>query len=367
MKGKIANILNFTCKALTIIILAGLVSCSKWTTGDETEFPLSFVASANGIVEANLKNSGTGNTRALVENVTDLQNYPISILAKATKETSTYPIFSNEKLYYTQNEKIWKYDNTQYWIPEADYYFSAFAPYAGASGSTVTNCLSNGTVSVTGEDSSPAIKITGYNTGKGSNFDARTEDLLFATTTRYNSYTSNTVDYSPVLLDFSHKLACVSFYIRNTTNSDITSITDISLRGIQYKCNIDVNTTSVNITPDSDTTNNNTTNYFKSDNRTSSEGAFLPKGMSEIEYKPLFDCEYLTVLPQPLWGNDIIKLQFKEGEGGTNNIRTLKLGKIESVRRWEEGKKYRYNISITSTDIIFQVVEVPWIEHEVEL
>ena len=355
------HILKLADKALVIILLGCLVSCSKWNTEIESDIPLSFVATANGIVEADLKSSATKSPNALVENATHLKQYPISILAKATKGSTTYPIFSNEKLYYS-NENIWDYDNTQYWIPEADYYFSAFAPYACPSGYNVENSLSNGTVALTETNSSPVLTITGYNTGKDSGFDARTEDLLFDQTERLNSYTSNVVDYSQVLLDFSHKLACVSFYIRNTTNTDIISLTNISLQGIQYQCDINVSTTSCSIFPDENRTNS-TNNFFQSTDRTgSSPNPFLPKGMSEEQYKPLFDCEFLTVLPQALWGNDI-PLTFTDGA----KEKKMNLGNIESVRRWEEGKKYRYNISITSTDIIFQVVEVPWIEHEVEL
>ena len=43
------------------------------------------------------------------------------------------------------------------------------------------------------------------------------------------------------------------------------------------------------------------------------------------------------------------------------------LGTIEGITRWQPGKKYRYNITISSEDIIFQVSEIPWIEHNVEL
>ena len=101
--------------------------------------------------------------------------------------------------------------------------------------------------------------------------------------------------------------------------------------------------------------------------------AILPVGSwydEENDYKPLFDCEILTLLPQILYERNDIYLTFKVHRGSPNNdVKTysLNLGDIEGIRDWKAGKKYDYTISITSTEILFQVVEVPWIEHDVEL
>ena len=83
---------------------------------------------------------------------------------------------------------------------------------------------------------------------------------------------------------------------------------------------------------------------------------------------PLFDCEMLTLLPQTLFDQDIIlTLTVHTGDVSSGTTYSYNLGNIEALREWKAGKKYNYSISITSTDILFQVVEVPWIEHDVEL
>ena len=236
----------------------------------------------------------------------------------------------------------------------------------GNSGIGAGKTLSNGTASFSNAGGNPALTITGYNTGKftsGSTvIDARSEDLLVSHYVRDNTHSS---DYSVVPLDFSHILSCISFSIRNTTNNDITKVSAISLNGLKYKCDISLNTTSVSVTPSAET------GSMTSSERIPETGAaaFLPKGMAETDYKNLFDCEILTLLPQVLYGNNII-LTFKvhKGTNDTNGTDySYNLGNNEALREWKAGKKYNYNISITSTDILFQVVEVPWIEHEVEL
>ena len=105
------------------------------------------------------------------------------------------------------------------------------------------------------------------------------------------------------------------------------------------------------------------------------QSPFLPKGMSEQQAKPLFDCTDLTVLPQYTFGkndsgNEInITLSFRvhNSAGGAGVKYTGNLSNIDNIPKWEAGKKYKYNITISSKYITFQVQEVPWIKHEIEL
>ena len=371
-----------------LAIMTGLLSCSKELEQDGglvSDMPLVFSPTADwpqmgsgdlsgsGTRSGNGTWNGTGTgavTKALVESAEDLKQYGISLFATATKGEDTYPVFNNDNLKFTGDS--WNYDITKYWIPGASYSFAAFAPYAGTAGQGVK--LSNGTVSVSATATAPSITITDYNSGKGNNFDARCEDLLYAAHFRDNTNASN---YSAVPLQFEHLLSCITFYIRNATNYDIASIDNIKLGGLEYQCTINVSPDATYIEPIELGQLEDSSPYFTGERRpvTGETTPFLPKGMSEQQAKPLFDCTYLTVIPQNTFGkndseNDInitlsFRVHYTAGDAGVEY--TGNLSNIDNIPRWEAGKKYRYNITISSQDIIFQVQEVPWIEHEVEL
>ena len=350
---------------LVAVLGAGLLSCSKGATEPEGPgagsgtTPLAFSPMAGWPVVAQ---SGT---RGLVTSAQELQSYDISLLSAAVLAGNTYGIFNNDVLTYSTTAGEWGYENIRYWIPEAKYTFGAFAPYASTTSSGGKN-ISNGTVSNSGSATDPSITITDYITGKTNSFDARSEDLLYASYTRDNTYTS---DYSAVPLQFNHLLACVSFYIRNTTDTDITHIDGIELVGHQYKCNIiNVGISSAVLTPDSEVVDSGE-NYFDGEDRDgTAEVPFLPKAMTEEQFKSLFDCENLTVLPQTVFGKGVqLKFTIHYSNSSEFVVYTGNLGSIESIPAWEQGKKYRYNITISSENIYFQLVEVPWIEHEIEL
>ena len=374
-------------------MMAGLLSCSKVLEQDGglvSDMPLVFSPTADWpqMGNGNLSGSGTrsGNgtwngtgtgagTKALVESAEDLRQYGISLFATATKGGNTYTVFNNDNLKFNYIDGSWNYDITKYWIPGARYSFTAFAPYAGNVG-TAGN-ISNGTVTQTGTATGPSISITGYNSGRvtsGAPFDARCEDLLYA---EHNRNNTNASDYSAVPLKFEHLLSCITFYIRNATNNDIASIDTIKLGGLEYKCTINVSPDATYIEPIALGQSEDSSPYFTGDKRplTGETSPFLPKGMSEQQAKPLFDCTYLTVIPQNTFGknssgNNInitlsFRVHYTAGDAGVEY--TGNLSNIDNIPRWEAGKKYRYNITISSQDIIFQVQEVPWIEHEVEL
>lgn len=337
-------------KSLFVILLVtGLLSCSRVTGPDvpENNIPLVFTTFADWGVKSN----------SLVNDSDDLQLYPISILANATANGDEDAAFKNDRLYYDGDE--WKYDQIRYWIPGAKYSFAAFAPFASAGDYDGGNKLSNGSVSYS-DDPAPVLEITEYNTIAT---DSRSEDLMVAHYVRDNS---SSKDYSVVPLTFEHILSCVTFSIRNTMNEDVTKLSEIQLSGLKYKCNITLNPTSVSVVCSDDVDLS-----VASENRVSQDDGtpFLRKGMSEKEYKPLFDCGVLTLLPQRLYGNDI-KLTFKIHRDASDNVGksySLNLGSVEALREWKAGKKYDYMMSITSKDVLFQVVEVPWIEDNVEL
>ena len=363
-----------------------LLSCSKSSLEQEggllSEIPLVFSPTAGWPEIANGSAAGTGagdgagagtgtgtgtgagsGTKALITSASELQQYGISLFATASKDANTYVVFNNDLLKYSNS--AWNYDITKYWIPGASYSFTAFAPYAGNVG-TAGN-ISNGTVTQTVTATGPSISITGYNSGRvtsGTPFDARCEDLLFASHIRDNTTGS---DYSSVPLHFNHLLSCLSFKIRNATSTDIKAVESISLTGLHYEAEINVSNITATISPTAKTVGESE-GFFAGNNLTGTTvNPFLPKGMSEEQFKDLFDCTDLTVLPQTIYGKEIkIKFTVRYSNGSSTDY-SGNLGTIEGITMWQPGKKYRYNITISSEDIIFQVSEIPWIEHNVEL
>ena len=108
--------------------------------------------------------------------------------------------------------------------------------------------------------------------------------------------------------------------------------------------------------------------YFSGDERGDNTTTFLPAGMSEADFKPLYDCTDLTVLPQDVYGNAVIlKFTVHFSGNASGSEYSANLGTIESLTRWYPGKRYQYNFTISSEDILFQVSEVDWIKHTVKL
>ena len=346
-------------KLVYIAVMALLLSCSKGGVEPllpegESGVPVAFSPSADWQTVSGAKSSGT---KALIEDADDLKKYSISLLGNAVRGGETYPVFKNHELSWSSSEG-WHYSPTKYWIPEANYSFAAFCPYA-TNDESIAVSISNGNVSVSGTDSNPVITITDYNTAHSN---AKNEDLLFAKTVRDNR---SSEDYSQVELQFEHLLSCLTFNVRNTSQDAITAVRDIALEGLLTLCDISIDLESATVTNKTDFSYN----FGGTERNGNSTNSFLPGGMGQSDFKPLFECESLTVLPQDTYNKDII-LAFTAyfGEDDTKGTPyTLNLGKIDSIRKWEKGKKYSYNISISSKDIIFQVVEVPWREHNVTL
>lgn len=301
-------------------------------------------------------------TKALVGSDEGLRTNSFSLLATVTNHGNTSAAFGNDRLRYDEANFTWTYGSPKYWVPQSHYTFGAFWPYASTSESQLTN----GTVSYSADGGTPTLTISGYNTGKvGNTFDARSEDLLFTSYTRDNTAAN---DYSPVPLQMGHLLSSLSFKVRNATSNPITHITDISLTGLKYRCNLTVTPSEATITSDGTVVGTEET-YFSGDECTGDNTTpFLPAGMSEAQFKPLYDCTDLSVLPQDVYGNPVVlKFTVHFSGNASGSEYSANLGTIESLTRWYPGKRYLYNFTISSKDILFQVSEVDWIEHNIKL
>lgn len=302
-------------------------------------------------------------TKALVGSDEGLRTKAFSLLATVANNGNTSAAFGNDKLWYDEANFTWTYGSPKYWVPQSHYTFGAFWPYA----SSTERQLTNGTVSYSEDSGTPTLTIEGYNTGKGDKFDARSEDLLFTSYTRDNTAAN---DYSPVPLQMGHLLSSLSFQVRNATSNPITHITNISLTGLKYMCKITVTPSEATITSDDAVVGTNEA-YFSGDQLGDNTTEYLPAGMSEADFKPLYDCTDLSVLPQDVYGKLVpvilkFTVHFSENDASGSEY-SANLGTIESLTRWYPGKRYLYNFTISSEDILFQVSEVDWIEHNIEL
>lgn len=146
-----------------------------------------------------------------------------SVEANSTKGL----IFNNTKVYESGN--AFKYDDTQYWIANAQYYFTAIAPYSEAKWSyTLTDAkdAQTGTISFNNENA-------------GAN-----QDLLFAYTKPAKTAEQITTQPSAVGFTFSHLLSRVRFVFENgfASTSNITlKVTEVKITNAHKQGTIAVN------------------------------------------------------------------------------------------------------------------------------
>lgn len=122
---------------LSIVLAAAvLVGCNKENTLGSVEKP------EIGFGEAFVNNS----TKAADLNNANLVDF--GVFGAITVGTEKGKIFDNDRVYKNSSNDF-VYDNTQYWIPSAQYYFTAIAPYqsgADAAWSYATDEAQNGTI-----------------------------------------------------------------------------------------------------------------------------------------------------------------------------------------------------------------------------
>lgn len=344
------NRILYILAAVTLV----LFSCSKLPLG---QGEISQLESNVPIEAAPAVQSGNDgwSTKALINSSTDLQALSISLFGFADTGTETYPVFENDILSYSQG--VWGYGAVKYWIPGAYYTFGAFCP----SVANANKSISNGEVSY----NSGTLTISNYVTGRTDSFDARSEDLLYCFYERDNSTTN---DYSAVPLQMQHLLSCLEFRIRNSANYDIVRIEEIYLANLEDIGTLHLDMQIGTISWDKSVSYGEP--YFTREDRIGTNAVpFLNAGMQSGDSKPLFDCTYLTVLPQQVYGKDIyLVFTAYRSEADTEGTKyNINLGTIGTPVQWESGKKYRYTFSINSKDITFQVSEIPWKEDNITL
>lgn len=114
-------------------------------------------------------------------------------------------ILTNERVY---NDGVWKYDNTQYWVPQANYEFTAFAPRTNA------DITAHWTYTPTTTDGKTTADngVVNFNNA-GATAD---QDFIFAYATRDLTSTAK-LESAPdkVHFTFAHQLSKITFKFNN--------------------------------------------------------------------------------------------------------------------------------------------------------
>lgn len=175
-----------------ILVATALMGCNKENTLDSLEQPeIGF-----GYVFVNNTTKATDLSTA---NLTEF-----SVFGALTVNSSTGKIFENDRVYKKASDFV--YDNTQYWIPNTQYHFTAIAPYQtgdAAAWTYATSEAQNGTIT----------------------YDASSDiDLLFAYVKPAKTAATITAQPEEVGFNFNHLLSRARFTFVNNV-PEISNIT----------------------------------------------------------------------------------------------------------------------------------------------
>lgn len=216
----------------------------------------------------------------------------------------------NKNVWYDEGKDMWIYNDVEYWIPGATYYFKAVYPA--------------GIASVDNDDTTQAVTIYGFDITKQ-------QDILVATTDRNGlevDDNGNPTGGSMVRLQFQHLLANVMIKIKSQI--DGVAITSVKLG------NLDNNSTY------------NGSTWLISGNTTYvdyTEPTTLTKGADLVD----------------VTGGGFLVIPANSNE----KTLTIEANKTYNLTipngKWEIGKRYTYTIEIKQDDIVF-VDDAPYVE-----
>lgn len=273
---------RFLAAALSLVLCTGLQSChnEKISSG----YPILFRCADVTRAEAT---------------ITDLQDNGFDVNAYFTANGSEFSF--TKSLSYDNVSGIWGYNDIEYWLPGATYYFKALYP-------TDAGTIDNST-------SAQSLTI--------SNFDVTSQtDLLVAETEAIvvDASIGSPTGGSVVNLQFKHLLACVEIKIKSSINVTINKIT---LNDIENFCKY-------------------SNGWQSNGNRTDLEIT------SDVELTPGADAQSVTgsILVVPIMtGYETITI-----EASNKTYSNISLPENTS---WKNGRKYTYVAEIKQNDIIF--------------
>lgn len=283
-------------------------------------------------------------SRALIENMSDLQQQQLKLYASYTLDGRTAPLFDAVPLYYDATLPGWDYAATQYWIRGASYSFFAISPF-------ITPC--------TYSESQGALTLTNYESSTSG------ADVIYATAMRN---LAEAEDFSTVFLSFRHACAAVKFNLVNASNATVTDVRNIRLVGLHNKGNFRIEADgSASWTLDSSTISpTGATQPFGG-------ACTLPEGGLPVNLNvkhSLYDNGAIVVPPQSIYKTGVtFHLEYiKKGET-EYAVRDIELGLLggSTPTEWKAGEKYEYNLTITDNTITTEVRVVDWVDHYVDL
>ena len=191
---------------------------------------------------------------------------------------------------------------------------------------------------------------------------------------------SGGTDPSAVPITLRHALAAVNFRIRNGSDNKIEKIENLVFSGLKYQCDISLGAlTSENADGQNilSVSSAGYSNILSQDKGYSSLVFSIPEGGIEpnmSEYYSLSGGAFMVVPQRVIDGGSAaprdISLTFDVWfEGGVYRsfIVNLSDNTTAGTEEWKEGMKYTYSITLTGTDIIFDVIVVDWIDDNVQL
>lgn len=270
--------------------------------------------------------------------LSDIQNGGFGVWATfSNSEQTNYPLMENTHVTYESG--AWEYDDTKYWIDNTVFNFVAAYPYDEA-GNIFT--FANNAVSL-------SVRET-----------PSTEDYLLATAT----VDTSAEGFDPgnaVELKFGHLLTNVNLQIwrdGGKHQNDDMRIKKVTLSNIRkggtYSSSTDAWTSLTNETLDLKYENNNPTAF---------DGAAIVKdGSLTFGGTPSKPFEDMLLLPQTN-NNVSLKIEYELLRQGAEDWETAEL-ETELPIKWEVGKKYTYNVVLSSVKYItvyyIQTKVDPW-------
>lgn len=298
----------FRTTYLALLLIAGL-SCNNDPMPDapKGKYPILFRCSDE--------------TRAVatVDSMKDDEN-GFDVYAYIEASTNTNVNFY-KNVWWDKDQRMWLYDDIEYWVVGATYWFKAIYPAMDsikqfAENATVNNSNSTQTVTITGYD------ITSQ------------KDILVATTGALVVDENGAPNGGPTIvsLNFQHLLANVTIKVLSELATPV-DVERIELRNIaskgDYNCSWNIaNYSSRTFGIDSDIT--------------------LNKAESETDYTDITSGG-IIVVPEQINGTQklYIKTTFKEYEIS-----------FPTTHRWDSGKKYSYTLTIKQEYIEFNEPKV---------
>ena len=278
--------------------------------------------------------------RSIIEDLDGLYGEPgIKLFGTATLNDDIIRLFDAEKLYCSTSSNNWEYDNTRYWVPQAEHHFCALWPYG-----TQCNFSSNDAV----------VTIDNYTaTATGA-------DLLYATATR-NLVDSE--DYSAVPLTLHHACAALQFNIINASDKVVSLVNNVYLVGLKNKGTFSFGTEVAAgwVLGDSVVAATDYTTYG---------GATLTNLSIDINAKnSLYEGGAILVLPQDILSDVKFHLEITKQGNYNPEKKDILLGQLggSAPTRWETGKRYEYTMTVTENAIVSNVKVIPWVDQYVDL